>query len=493
MVEDRSRRFPTVFLALLVVAAVVSVVLLLTFPRETTEYWGLLGGFVDVHVYRWGGEYVLAGRDLYADLLRASTEDVWRYPMPWTYTPFAALLFVPLQVFSASMMEALWLLGTLAAMVAVARLMWTWLGYRPGRRLTVVSVAVAALMLFTEPVRMTLWLGQINVLLLLLLVWDASRPAGSRLRGAATGIAAGIKLTPAFLWFHYVVTRQWRCAAVSVGTFVVTVLVGAAVAPGSSLHYWSGGMFEGQRIGHVDAPSNQSVYGVLAWYVFHGPVPTWAWLIGASLAALVGLAVAWYLHRRGLPQLSFVVSGMTGAVASPFSWGHHWVWFLPLMVVLLDLLLRHARAGWARAAWLLPPALYFFVGAWTQSFPDDGQPDGRWVGTGWFMTTAALEGPVAPLLREPYLVVWAATLVLGVLAARRLGSADAPGTPDTPTERRPRSDEDGRVLARPAAASGPRGRGIGSAGMRIRHGDAREGRPVAETASGSASGRSTSS
>lgn len=416
------RPVSTPLLVGLAVAAAASVVLLFTFPRETTPHWGLLGGFTDINVYRWGGEYLFAGRDLYSEYLHAPPEgDTWRLPMPWTYTPFAALLFVPLATVSLSMMEALWMIGTLVAMVAVARLMWVWLGYRPGRRLTWAAVLAAAMMLFTEPFRMTLWLGQINVFLLLLLVWDASRPAGTRLRGVATGIEAGIKLTPAFLWFHYVVTRQWRVAAVSVGTFVATIAVGAVVAPGSSLHYWSGGMFDGARIGIVEAPSNQSVYGVLAWYVYHGPVPTVVWLVGASAAALMGLAAAWYLHERGFPQLAFVLSGMTGAVASPFSWGHHWVWFLPLMLVLLDLLLRHARTGWARIAWVLPLVLYFFVGAWTQSFPTDEQPDGRWVGTGWFMTSAALEGPLSPLLREPYLVVWALTLILGVLAARLLG------------------------------------------------------------------------
>ena len=431
MNESDTGRFPAVFLGALSVAATVAVALLFLWPRETTEYWGLLGNLIDVNVYRWGGEHIRAGRELYVDLLRPlGGVDPWRAPMAWTYTPFAAALFVPLTWLSGPMMEALWTLATLASMVLVARMMWVWLGYRPGRRLTIAAVAVAALMLFTEPFRMTLWLGQINVLLLLLLVWDATRPAGTRLRGAATGIAAGIKLTPAFLWFHYAITRQWRCVAVSVGTFVLTVVVGAAIAWSSSLHYWTGGMLDGQRIGHVDAPSNQSVYGVLSWYVYHGPVPTWAWLVGASAAALVGLAAAWYLHERGMPQLSFVVSGMTGAVASPFSWGHHWVWFLPLMVVLFDLLLRHARTGWARVAWVLPAVLYFFVGAWAQSFPDATQPDGRWVGTGWFMTSAALEGPLAPLLREPYLVVWALTLVLGVLAARRgLGAAPTAARP----------------------------------------------------------------
>ena len=55
------------------------------------------------------------------------------------------------------------------------------------------TVAVALLL---EPVRTTVWYGQINVFLMLLLLWDLGRPAGSRFKGFSIGIAAGIKLTP---------------------------------------------------------------------------------------------------------------------------------------------------------------------------------------------------------------------------------------------------------------------------------------------------------
>ncbi|NKT14578.1 DUF2029 domain-containing protein [Rhodococcus hoagii] len=57
-------------------------------------------------------------------------------------------------------------------------------------RLWLLSTLLAIAVTTLEPVRSTIWFGQINVFLVLLVVWDLTRPAGSRLRGTCTGIAA---------------------------------------------------------------------------------------------------------------------------------------------------------------------------------------------------------------------------------------------------------------------------------------------------------------
>ena len=275
--------------------------------------------------------------------------------------------------------------------------------------------------------RTTFWLGQINMVLLALMVLDAA--AKGRWRGALTGIAAGIKLTPGFLWIHYLVTKQYRSMFMGVAAFVGTIIVGAIAAPRDSLHFWTGGLFEAERIGDIAAPSNQSASGVLAYYFFDGGTPRLVWLFVALVCAAVGLAVAYRVHFRGQPQLAFVISGMTGCVISPFSWGHHWVWFVPLMVVLVHLLIQHARRGWALLAWVLPFVLYFFIGAWTFTWPVAEQPEGLWIGTGWFMSGQALIEPWGIILHEPYLVVWLATLIGAYLLTAKVRAPEAPGTP----------------------------------------------------------------
>lgn len=422
------RVIPRTLVAVLGITGVISLFCVVTFPDDQLNYWGIYNLLTDLHVYRWGGEYVSNSLPLYDGLIHSlDPSQSWRGPMPYTYTPFSAALFVVLANLSFQLMEAAWLGLIAASTVVVCWTMLSWLGYRRDNRLLWASIFFAATMVFTEPVRTTFWLGQINMVLLALMVLDAA--AKGRWRGALTGIAAGIKLTPGFLWIHYLVTKQYRSMFMGVAAFVGTIIVGAIAAPRDSLHFWTGGLFEAERIGDIAAPSNQSASGVLAYYFFDGGTPRLVWLFVALVCAAVGLAVAYRVHFRGQPQLAFVISGMTGCVISPFSWGHHWVWFVPLMVVLVHLLIQHARRGWALLAWVLPFVLYFFIGAWTFTWPVAEQPEGLWIGTGWFMSGQALIEPWGIILHEPYLVVWLATLIGAYLLTAKVRAPEAPGTP----------------------------------------------------------------
>lgn len=417
-------RVPLPLLAVLGVVAVLAAWCLVRYPDANLQYWGIVNMVTDLHVYRWGGEHVAAHLPLYDGLLSSlDPGQAYRGPMAWTYTPFAAAAFVVLVPLSLQLMEAVWLGGILLSTFIVCRTMLSWLGYRAEPRTTWAAVFLAGGALFLEPVRTTLWLGQINLLLLALVLLDASSRA--RWRGVLTGIAAGVKLTPGFLWAHFLVTRQFRTLAVSIASFLGTIVLGAIAAPADSLHYWTGGLLDAGRIGIVAAPSNQSLNGALAWYVFDGVTPVWAWLLGGVACGILGLVVAHRVHTAGHPQLALVLSGMTGCVVSPFSWGHHWVWMVPLFVVLLHYLVRYARRGLAALCWALPPILYFFVGAWIFRFPDPDQPANVWIGTGWFMSRQALSGVLGPILREPYLVVWVVSLVLALVLTSLVRSPSA--------------------------------------------------------------------
>lgn len=437
-IARHDRVIPRPLLVVLGITCLAALACVVTFPDDQLPYWGIYNLLTDLHVYRWGGEYIHAGLPLYDGLIHSlDPSQSWRGPMPYTYTPFSAALFVVLAALSFQLMEASWLGLNVAATVVVCWTMLTWLGYRRDLRLIWASLLFAGTLVFLEPVRTTFWLGQINLVLLALMVLDAS--GRGFFRGSLTGIAAGIKLTPGFMWLHYLVTRQFRTVLVGGAAFIGTIIIGAVAAPSSSLKYWTGGLFEAERIGDVGAPSNQSISGVLAWYVFDGATPRWVWLLAAIICGALGLAVAYRVHFRGQPQLAFVLSGMTGCVVSPFSWGHHWVWFVPLMVVLVHLLLERARRGWALLAWILPFALYFLVGAWTFTFDAPEQPEGLWVGTGWFMSAQALNEPFGIVLREPYIVVWILTMIGACLLVRRPRTRSDPAPEPAAGPRRHRS------------------------------------------------------
>lgn len=113
------------------------------------------------------------------------------------------------------------------------------------------------------------------------------------------------------------------------------------------------------------------------------PAAPWLWL---PIVAL-GLLAAVLAHRvyRELPAVT--VTGMTAACASPFSWGHHRVWFVPL-VILAWHYARTTAPRWARTA-LVAVVLIGFSWWWTFSDrpPMEGSPHP--IGIGLFMLPRA--------------------------------------------------------------------------------------------------------
>lgn len=403
--------------------ALASVVMVLRAPDERTPWWGITGNFLDVNVYRWGGHAVLWDLPLYEGLLHGDDSGRFFSPMPFTYPPFSALLFTPLDLVTPWLMEASWLALTLALLYFAVRMCFRALDYPADRVTKQVSLCLALIALSMEPVRTTLWLGQINILLLVLVLADhLAWRTGRRWAGIGSGLAAGIKLTPAFFWAYWLVTGRWRLAAASVATFAGTVALGFAVIPGDALRYWSGTLFDSQRIGHDSMLANQSLRGSMARLAGVEMAPTWTWLIAAVLVAGVGLGTAVLAHRTGHQLLGLTLAGLTMTMVSPFSWGHHWVWFVPLLILAVHYALTYGPGGTGARRWylwLLPPLLWAATANWVQSFPDVNFPDDRWVAMGLFM----LGGDIPPLIygvfTNIYPLVWLLTLALSAVLVWR--------------------------------------------------------------------------
>ncbi|MBX5332664.1 DUF2029 domain-containing protein [Rhodococcus fascians] len=333
------------------IAACVAVVAHAYFLGWTTPF-GLFGNGIDTIVYRHGAYVVQHREPLYEFAL-------FDIGLPFTYPPFAALAFAPLALLSVTsavtVVQAINLLLIYVAVVAS----WRALGYRSST-MYLVSVGLAVALTWLEPVRMTIWLGQINMLLLVLVLLDLTRGEGSRLRGVGVGIAAGLKLTPAFFVLHLLVQRQWRAAVIAIAAFTVTVLAGLIVIPADSWRFWTSTMIDSERIGALASPANQSIHGALA-RLWPGNTPPFAvWLVLALVVAALALWVAARAQAAGKTLLALTICGMATPMVSPFAWGHHWVWCIPLTVLALDYANRH-RTWWS---WLAPIAVTTPMIAW---------------------------------------------------------------------------------------------------------------------------------
>ncbi|KUN32344.1 hypothetical protein AQJ11_02090 [Streptomyces corchorusii] len=303
---------------------------------------------IDLMVYRAEGATVRAGGDLYA--LRATAAH-----LPTTYPPFAALLFTPLPLLDTALLRALATAGNLALLVVFVRLSLKLVGHARGE--TVWWVAAPAV--WCEPVWTTVRYGQINLLLAVLVLWDLTRrPEGGsdRWTGVGLGLAAAVKLTPAlfpvFLLATGVVARlrggrgePWlRHARGAAVAFAGATLLAAAVLPYDSWRFWTRTLFRASRVGHAEDTANQALRGVLA-RLLHTPEPGALWIACVAVVAVLGLAVAVRAELRGQRAWAVCVCAVTALLISPVSWTHHWVWCVPLVLLLWTRGRRAAAVG----------------------------------------------------------------------------------------------------------------------------------------------------
>ncbi|MFE7316806.1 glycosyltransferase 87 family protein [Streptomyces sp. NPDC057555] len=392
---------------------------------------------VDLMVYRAEGQTARDGKDLY-DMVATSAR------LPNTYPPFASLLFVPLTFFSVPLMRTLATAGNLLLLVAVVHLSLRLVG-RP-RRLPplAATLALSALLVWCEPVWTTLRYGQINLLLAVLVLWDLTRRDSHRWAGIGIGIAAGIKLTPAlfavFLALAGVVSAGrtlrsgagWRAAwnpwlrqaAVATGTFGATALLSAALLPRDSHRFWTEIVFAADRVGEVEITANQSLRGVLA-RLLHTHDPGAAWLVLAALAGAAGLALAAAALLRGERAWAAVTCAATALLISPISWSHHWVWCVPMLILLgSEALWRSGTA--ARRWWTVTGAmglLFCSFALW-------------WVPHRWHHHEELHQNAAQMLLSAVYPLAGLTLLVLAAARLRRPAGTppiSAPGTPSAPT------------------------------------------------------------
>ena len=361
--------------------------------------------------------------------------------LKFTYTPFAAIFFVAISYIPWSVLPRLSQVVNLLLLITAAWFTVGVLGCREWRTRLGGALLAAAAALLTEPVFRTMYLGQVNLLLMALVIGDLGQHDGRRLKGVAVGIAAGIKLVPLVFIPYLLLTRRFRAALLATGTFAATVVLGFLVVPGDSTDWWLHGLFFADgRTGFVGWGGNQSLRAVLTRLAgsIHGA--TVEWVSVALLTAVVGLTSAVLLDRAGHAMLAILATALVGLLDSPISWDHHWVWVVPGMMAAAHYASRAWQAGRRSAArWCaaLAGALLLIFAAWPGalwSVPVTGAGDFTngliWAGPNSRVTQYALSGDNPGFLEyhwrglqnvsgNAFVLTGVALLILLVLVAAR--------------------------------------------------------------------------
>ncbi|ANI41417.1 mannosyltransferase [Mycolicibacterium vaccae ATCC 25954] len=337
--------------------------------------------FVDLHVYVGGAAELDGPGTLYSYVYGEQTPD---FPLPFTYPPFAAVVFYPMQLLPFGLVAFVWQVGIIAALYGVVRLsqrLLTPSSAPGGRRVAMLWTAVG---IWTEPLRSTFDYGQVNVLLVLMVLY-AVYTSKWWLSGLLVGLAAGVKLTPAVAGLYFVGARRWAAVGFSAVVFFLTVGVSALLVGQQTRFYFTELLGDADRVGPIGTSFNQSWRGGISRLLGHDAGYGPAVLAGVAVTAVLAL-LAWRAIGGADDRLgAIVVVELFGLLLSPISWTHHWVWLIPLMIWLLHGPLRRelgARVlGWG---WL---ALTLIGVPWLLSF---AQPSIWVIPRPWYLAWAGL-------------------------------------------------------------------------------------------------------
>lgn len=299
---------------------------------------------LDLGVYKVAGQRVLDGVSVYDTPLYGHTRGVWEF----VYSPFSAMLFSPLAKIDGTLFKYVGGIGDFLVLVVAAWAALALLNYRRDLKLVALSLPIAGLLLWVEPIRETMAFGQVNIALMALVLVDMALPDSFRGKGILTGIAAGIKLTPAFFLVYFLVSKRYRAALVSFLSLVGTVVVGFVVLPHDSRTFWTGAFFDPTRVGVPENPSNESLRGMFARSIGLDGGKTVLWFLAAAVLGAGCLWLARKLSLGGQELLAVTLCGLATTLVSPYSWVHHWVWWGALLIWLVDASLRRRAYG----AWI---------------------------------------------------------------------------------------------------------------------------------------------
>jgi hypothetical protein len=206
---------------------------------------------------------------------------------------------------------------------------------------------IGALILSSNSFIQQMFQGQLNLLLLGLIAggWAARRANRPVLGGVLLGLAAGIKLFPAFLGLFYLCRREWRALAAMIATFLALNGLTAAVfgletyrdyfglvvpAVGNEFRdYWANASITGFWSKLCEARS-----GHVVPLVFSPPAAKIGILAG--VLAVIGLTAwkVWSAARSREQDVAFAVCLIAMMLVSPITWDHYFLMLIVAWMIL---------------------------------------------------------------------------------------------------------------------------------------------------------------
>ena len=323
-------------------------------------------GGLDFSIYRMGAMTIFDNEGFTKDLYAPAFVEIGVLKLPFTYPPFAALVFLPFAFLPLEVGKAIMVLGTTAAAWWLSATIYNYaqtsgralpLQGRLGRTGTIAALTIVVML--CGPWRRTFDLMQINPLIMALILADFVRPATRVPRGVLIGIAGGVKLTPLVFGLILLVRRDWKGIATLGATFFGTIALGFILMPKDAPEFWFSALTNPSRVGGLNFVDNVSIQGWLLHFGLSESAAKPVYYALALVTIVLTAALLYQLERRGAALAQVAVTASLMVALSPISWSHHNV-LLPLLaaVFIMDAFPTYFAV---QPAWLRVTATVFAV------------------------------------------------------------------------------------------------------------------------------------
>ena len=277
-------------------------------------------GGLDFSIYRMGAMTIFDNEGFDKELYGRAMVSIGVLDLPFTYPPFAALVFLPFAFIPLKVGMAIMVLMTTAAAWWLSSIMYSYANAhgRPlplqdklGRYGTIAALTIVVML--CGPWRRTFDLMQINPIIMVLILADFLRPATRVPRGVLIGIAGGLKLTPLVFGLILLVRRDWKGIITLGATFLATIALGFVLLPQEAPQYWFHAVSDPSRVGDINFVDNISIQGWLMHYGLNGTAAKLGFYLLAALS--VALTAADSLSAR-TPHKVLAQIAVTGFLMS---------------------------------------------------------------------------------------------------------------------------------------------------------------------------------
>ena len=204
---------------------------------------------------------------------------------------------------------------------------------------------------FWPPLWLHIGYGQFGLVILLLitLAWRAARTGRDAYAGCLIGLAAAIKIFPAFLFLYFILRRRWRAASfVALSFILVNAVTLAIVGVRAYRDYLAIGLPHLSRF--IAHDRNSSLTGFFS-RLFSPPLSSWMILISSIVILAVIVRAATGRHADFDREFGLTVTGTL--LLCSLTWDHSFV------ILLLPLGICAARYSYADAR-----SQYLLIGSW---------------------------------------------------------------------------------------------------------------------------------